>query len=93
MKRRIEPIEVGIGGEVHHGARIVTGEHDLQQEIRYEELFQRDPNDYGPDDEAFMRAIAMVMLRDLVEQWRAQGSRRPVKVEPKGRRRHRRREG
>ena len=91
MKRRTEPVEVGIGGQVYRGERIVTGEHDLRQEIRYEELRQRDPNNYDPGDEEFMRDIASVMLRDLVEQWRAQGTRKPVKVEPKARRRRRRR--
>ena len=93
MKPRTEPIEVEIRGEVYHGMRIVTGEHDLRQEVRYEELRQRDPNDYTPGDALFMRDIARVILRDLVHQWKAQGAREPVKVRPKSSRRRRRTEG
>ena len=40
-----------------------------------------------------MRAIAEVILRDLVDRWTAQGKRKPVKVEPKGRPRRLRSEG
>jgi hypothetical protein len=93
MKRGTETILVEVGGQIYHGARIVTGEHDLRQEIRYEELRQRDPNDYNHGDKASMRAMAEVILRDLVELWEAQGVRSPVKVEPKGRTRRRRSEG
>jgi len=85
VKRRTEAIEVQVGGQGYRGKRVITGEHDLRQEIRFEELRQRDPNDYSPDDTAFMRAIAEVILRDLVEQWTAKGVRAPVKVEPQGR--------
>lgn len=91
--RTTETIEVEVGGKTYLGERIVTGEHDLRQEIRYEELRQRDPNDYDPGDKASMRAMAEVILRDLVEQWLAEGQRKPVKVKPKGRTRRRRSEG
>ena len=72
-KSRTETIEVELDGEIHRGERIVTGVHELHQVVQFEALRKRDVNDYEPGDEAFMRAIAKVILRDLVEQWKAQG--------------------
>jgi hypothetical protein len=83
-KLRSEPIEIEIHGEVRHGRRTVSGEHELHQVIQFESLRAEDPNGYKPDDHAFMRAMAQAMLRDLVEQWKARGLRKPVKVEPRG---------
>jgi hypothetical protein len=86
VKPRTELLEVRIGRNVYRGERIVTGRHELRQELRYEHLRERDPNDYVVGDECFMRAIATLMMRDLVEQWKAQARRKPAKVERKGRR-------
>jgi len=73
-----EDLEVEVDGETHHGLRAVRMLSDtgIQQEIRYESLREVDPEAYAPADADFMRAIAHIILRGLVEQWRAGEARR-----------------
>jgi hypothetical protein len=82
-RRRIEQIELEIGGRVYRGERSVTGEHELKQQVRFEALREQDPNDYERDDEDLMRDVAKKILRELVERSQGQGRRSPVKVEPR----------
>lgn len=77
-----ETIEIEIAGETHRGIRFITGTDELRQEVHFWDLRQIDPKPHRPRDVGRMRRMARVILRDLVEQWKEQESRRPVKVEP-----------
>jgi hypothetical protein len=74
-----EVLEVEVDAETHHGQRAVRmlSDTEIQQEIRYESLREVDPEAYAPADADFMRAIAHIILRGLVEQWKVRGTRRP----------------
>jgi hypothetical protein len=61
--------------------RFPSGRHP-RQEVRFERLRQQDPNRYEPGDEVLRLHMAKVILRDLVEQWKAQEVLKPVKVKP-----------
>ena len=85
-----EPVEVEIDGETHRGIRFITGIDELRQEVHFWDLRQIDPKPHRPRDVARMRRMARVILRDLVEQWKVQEARRPVKVQPRASQRRRR---
>jgi len=78
-----ETVEIEIDGETYRGIRFITGTQKLRQEVRFNDLQQLDPKRHSPRDVARMRRIARVILRDLVEQWKAQEARHPVRVEPR----------
>jgi len=88
-----ETIEVEVDGKTYRGIRFITGTYKLRQEVHFEDRRQIDPKPHRSRDVGRMRRIARVILRDLVEQWKAQEARRPVKVEPHATPRRRRREG
>jgi hypothetical protein len=71
-----EPIEIEIDGHTYRGIRFVTGTDELRREVHFEDERQIDPKPHRPRDVSQMRTIARVILRDLVEQWRAQESTR-----------------
>jgi hypothetical protein len=77
-----EPIEIEIDGKTYHGIRFITGTDGCRQEVHFEDLRRIDPKLHRPRDGGRMRRMARVILRDLVEQWKAQEARRPVKVKP-----------
>jgi hypothetical protein len=83
-----EDLEIEVGGEIHRGQRLVlrVSDTEIRQEIRYESLRQVDPDRYTAREDDFMRAIAREILWRLVAQWTG-GVRKPVKVEPRRRRR------
>jgi hypothetical protein len=84
-----EALEITFDGETHRGQRIIlrVSDSEIRQEIRYESLRQVDPDTYQAREADFMQAIAREHLWRLVRQWKAGGVRRPVKVEPRRRRR------
>jgi hypothetical protein len=84
-----EDLEIEVDGETHRGQRLVlrVSDTEIRQEIRYESLRQVDPDCYTAREDDFMRAIAREILWRLVAQWKADGMRKPVKVEPRRRRR------
>ncbi len=77
-----ETVEIEIDGKTYRGIRFITGTDELRQEVRFWDLSKIDPRTHRPRDMGRMRRIARVILRDLVEQWKAQEASRPVKVEP-----------
>ena len=90
-----ETIEIEIDGETHRGIWFVwfiTGTDELRHEVRFWDLRQIDPKPHRPRERGRMRAMARVALRDLVEQWKAQQAKRPVKVESRATHRRRRRD-
>jgi hypothetical protein len=78
-----ETIEIEIAGRKYRGVRFVTGTRAVRQEVHFEDLRQIDPKPHRPSEVGRMRRMARVILRELVEQWRAQEARRPVKVKPR----------
>jgi hypothetical protein len=84
-----EPLELDVDGQTHRGERVVlqVSDAEIRQEIRYESLRQVDPDTYHLRESDFMRSIAREILWRLVAQWKANGTRRPKKVEPQPRRR------
>ena len=82
-----EAIEIEVDGWLYRGLRFSTGAREVRQEVHFGDLRQADPKRHRPRDVARMRAIARVILRELVEQWRAQEAVRPRKVRPSVRRR------
>jgi hypothetical protein len=88
-----ETIEIEIDGETYRGIRFIIGTEELRQEVHFWDLRQIDPKPHRPRDVAPMRRTARVILRDLVEQWKVQEARRPVKVEPHATPQRRRRDG
>jgi hypothetical protein len=87
-----ETIEIEIDGKTYSGIRFVTGTYKLRQEVYFEDERQIDPKPHRPRDVGRMRRIARVILRDLVEQWKAREARRPVKVKSHATPQRRRRE-
>ena len=83
-----EALEVEFEGETHRGQRVIlrVSDDEINQEIRYESLRQVDPDTYRLREADFMRSIAREILWRLVAQWKAGGTRRPKKVEPRRRR-------
>ena len=77
-----ESVETEVDGTTYRGIRFFKGTRDVRQEIHFEDLRQVDPKHHRTSDVRRMRAIARVILRELVEQRRAQGASRLVKVKP-----------
>jgi len=80
-----EGISIEVDGETYRGSRLVSGGGDelYYQEVRFLDFTQRDPMPHAERDSDIARSIARVILRDLIVQWKAQGRRKPVKVEPR----------
>jgi hypothetical protein len=78
-----ESIEIEVEGKTYHGIRFISGSDGVRQEVHFEDLRQIDPRPHRPRDVGRMRRMARVILRELVEQWKAQDSKRPVKVKPR----------
>lgn len=85
-----ETLEIEIRGTIYVGMRFFTGADPVRQEVHFLDLRQIDPRPHRGRDVAQMRRTARVILRDLVERWREQDVRRPVKVEPRAKRTRRR---
>ncbi len=88
-----EAIEIEVDGKTYRGIRFITGTDEVQQEIHFGDLRQIDPKTHRPRDVGRMRRTARVILRELVEQWRAQETRQPRKVNPRAKLLRRRRRG
>jgi len=84
-----ENLEIEFDGAMHRGQRLIlrVSDEEIRQEVRYESLRQVDPDTYRLREGDFMRSIAREILWRLIAQWKAVGTRRPKKVEPRPRRR------
>jgi hypothetical protein len=86
-----ETIEIEVDGKIYRGIRFIAGTDRIRQEVHFGDLLQTDPKSHRPCDVGRMRRTARVILRDLVEQWKAQEARRPMKVTPQANPQRRRR--
>src|SRR5262245_43982515 len=77
-----EAVEIEMDGRTYRGIRFVIGTDELRQAVHFGDLREIDPKPHSPRDADTMQSMARVILRELVEQWKAQEARRPAKVQP-----------
>ena len=63
-----EEISIEYEGKIYHGRRIVTGKRKLFQTIYYTTKYKEDGRSYKPHQDALMRSIAKIILRELVQE-------------------------
>lgn len=62
------PVSIEWQGETYDGTRVVNGTRRLFQEIYFRGRSKFDSHRYAPSDTKTMEVMAMVILRELVEE-------------------------
>jgi hypothetical protein len=78
-----EDLRIEVDAKTYRGQLVVLriSDEEIRQEIRYGLLRQVDPDVYRTHEGDFMRAKAREIMWRLVKQSKAQGMRKPVKLE------------
>lgn len=63
-----EEITIELNGKTFHGSREIEGKRKLYQTIYYGDRSERDTRPYAPDEASYMRAMARLILSELVKK-------------------------
>lgn len=61
-----EEITIELNGKTFRGSREIEGKRKLRQVIYYGDRSERDTRPYGPHEASYMRAMAKLILSELV---------------------------